>query len=120
MRFKTKRLVASSPGFRKQIFEFEGDPFSFYLNQNHVIEETMQQLVPVQGTLHVSVLDSLTKEKVSGKPPIIKVRKMLFSMFPNPFLTMIADTSAKASFKINKLDDYYYVTNPRLFEEFCY
>ena len=67
----------------------------------------MQQLVPVQGTLHVSVLDSLTKEKVSGKPPIIKVRKMLFSMFPNPFLTMIADTSAKASFKINKLDDYY-------------
>ena len=111
-RFKAQKVVAKSPGYRKQIFNVPGDPFNLYIIPNPISVVSMKQLVLEQGTLHVTVIDSLTGKPVRygskglGKPPIIKLRKRIL-FFPSPLRYMISDTSSNVSFPISKLGDYH-------------
>jgi hypothetical protein len=111
-RFYKQTLVTKRSGYRKQQFIVDSDVYSLDLDKNPISEIKMEQLVPIQGTLTISVLDSLTGKPIryggrgEGSPPIIKIRKW-YGFFPNPFHSVVSDESYQGTFKLNKLGKYY-------------
>ena len=109
-RFETQKLIAKSPGYRKQIFSADGKPFSLHMKQWHISSFEMDQLVPEQGTLKVSVVDSLTQKLIrfggrrQGTAPIITVRKMYW--FIPSLRKLVSDTGSTVLFPIDKLGIY--------------
>ncbi len=122
-RFETQELIAKSSGYRKQVFPIPGEPFSFQMTPRPRSSIQMDQLALEHGTLKVSVVDKSTGDPIQyvenidkstffnmfrggerglGKPPKIKVRQLWFGFIPNPFYSMVSDTSDSASFSINK------------------
>ncbi len=122
-RFETQEIIAKSSGFRKQVFPIPGEPFSFQMTPRPRSSIQMDQLALEHGTLEVSVVDKSTGDPIQyvenidkstffnmfrggerglGKPPKIKVRQLWFGFIPNPFYSMVSNTSDRASFSINK------------------
>jgi len=119
-RFEKQTLVAKIPGYRKQKFVIDGDAFSLLLNESSVSTIQMKELVPIEGTLTVTVFDSLTGRPIrsggrgEGAPPVIKVRKW-YGFFPNPFHSVVTDNSYQGTFKLNKLGKYYVKVTKQLY-----
>ncbi|MBC8213106.1 MAG: hypothetical protein H8E71_00475 [Candidatus Marinimicrobia bacterium] len=112
-RFNGHTLVAKSQGYRKQAFTINGDRYYLpSLSKNPPTKFLMKKLEPIQGTLIVSVLDSLTGEPIryggrgEGSAPIIKARKW-YGFFPNPFHSVVSDDNYQGTFKLKKLGKYY-------------
>lgn len=110
-RFETQILKIKQPGYRQQTQKFNGEPFSFNMKRSAESTKPLDPFIPVQGTLKVSVVDSLTNEPIRfgdvrgiGSAPIITARKMYW--FIPSLRTLKSDTSSTALFKIDKLGKY--------------
>ena len=113
-RFNTHTLIVKSQKYSRQVFTLDGDRYHLpSLKKSTIKEIPMNQLIPIQGTLSISVLDSLTGEPIpynrkgKGVAPVIKVRKW-YGFFPNPFiLAHISNDGYKTSIPLKKIGKYY-------------